>query len=113
MRASDRIIDRIIAEAGDGDGNSSCAADDRESKFNQALVGPSESEYGTIAAKEDEDSADDEKNMGLKGTYTAADRRLLAKYIASVEDWKNQDDPERFVKFYERVRFIHSSFVVL
>lgn len=54
----------------------------------------------------DEDSADDELNMGMPGEkYTKADGRLLAKYIATVEDWKNKDDSERFENFHRRVSF--------
>lgn len=53
-----------------------------------------------------EDSTDDELNMGMPGEkYTAADIRLLAKYIASVEDWKDKDDSTRFAKFHRRVGY--------
>ena len=57
-------------------------------------------------AQDSEDSAEDEQNMGPIRVYTTADRRLLAKYIASVEDWELKNDLERFTPFYERVSCI-------
>lgn len=55
----------------------------------------------------DEDSADDEANMGIAGkSYTAADKRLVAKYISTMNDWDLLQHPARFMTFYTRVCFL-------
>ena len=68
-----------------------------------------QSEPGTSGTIDDldEDSTDDGLNMGMPGEkYTTADRRLLAKYIATVEDWENKNDSERFENFHQRVSLL-------
>jgi hypothetical protein len=98
----------IAVARGENDDGSSSQDDDTQSSTNvESDIGwQSESDSGAIAAEFDEDSANDDINMGLPGkSYTAADRRLLAKYIATVDDWDHQDDSLRFADFHQRVRY--------
>ena len=105
MRAAGPIVDKMIAVARGEEGDSS-SEDEAQSKTQvESDVGcQSGSDSGAIAAEFDEDSGDDEINMGIPGkSYTAADRRLLAKYIATVDDWDYQEDSVRFAMFHQRV----------
>lgn len=101
------IVDKTIAAAC---GGSSDLEIDTPAKIK---VGP-DAQAGAIAATFEEDSADDEMNMGLPGTfYTAADKRLLAKYIATINDWHSLEHPVRFAEFHTRVCFFFSEALVI
>src|ERR1700683_2683038 len=94
MRAAGPIVDKMIAVAR-GEDEDDCPSSEDESKNQvESDVGwQSGSDSGAIAAEFGEDSDDDEINMGIPGkSYTAADRRLLAKYIATMDDWDYQED---------------------
>lgn len=98
MRGSDSIIEKIMEVV-------------KENKSSSSLASPKSNEYeqncghGVDNNEESEDSAEDEQNMGSARVYTIADRRLLAKYIASVENWERKNDLQRFTAFYERVSY--------
>jgi hypothetical protein len=103
IRAAGPIVDKMIAIAcGEKEDDISDTENIIKIEFDAAWQLGSHS--GAGVGEFDENSADDSINMGLPGkNYTAADRRLLAKYIATVDDWNYQDDSVRFVKFHERV----------
>jgi hypothetical protein len=106
IRTAGPIVDKMIAVArGEDEDDSSSSSDEIESstKVESDVGWQSGSDSGAILAEFEEDSADDDINMGLPGkNYTAADRRLLAKYIATVDDWNRQEDSVRFAEFHER-----------
>lgn len=85
------------------------SSDSPETKLDRSLDMDYQSESDACSTTDDpdENSTDDELNMGMPGEkYTTADRRLLAKYITTVEDWKNKDNSERFAKFHQRVNLL-------
>jgi len=104
MRSVEATIDKIIAAAC-GDEESDSSEDEAPVEIKVESGSHSGHGAGTVAVEFDEDSADDEINMGMPGKYyTAADRRLVAKYIATVGDWDSlADSPARFTKFHSRV----------
>lgn len=100
MRGSDSIIEKIMHAV---DEDSSSSASRTSSEYDQDFSNKSfQDQDDSEEDLESEDSAEDEHNMGSQRVYTAADRRLLAKYIASVENWEGKNDVERFTAFYER-----------
>ncbi|KIM85135.1 hypothetical protein PILCRDRAFT_5501 [Piloderma croceum F 1598] len=103
IRAAGPIVDKMIATAcGEEEDDFSEIESSTKSEFDAAWQQLG-SGSGAGVGEFDENSADDDMNMGLPGkNYTAADRRLLAKYIATVDDWNYQDDSVRFAKFHER-----------
>ena len=111
IRSAWPTIDKIIAVARGKIENNLSSEDQAESniKFESDSGWHSGSDSRAIVAGFDEDSADDDVNMGLPGkNYTAADRRLLAKYIASVDDWDYLEDSIRFATFHQCVSTLSS-----
>ncbi|KAF7985330.1 hypothetical protein HWV62_6527 [Athelia sp. TMB] len=106
MRSSENIIDRIMDTAYEDEEASSSSGSHQSSEY-ELVSGETQKSENAAAddseAQDSEDSAEDEQNMGPIRVYTAADRRLLAKYIATVEDWELKNDLERFTPFYERM----------
>jgi hypothetical protein len=111
VRSAGPTIDKIIAVAR-GKIKDNTSSEDQAGnniKFESDVGWHSGSDSGAIIAEFEEDSADDDINMGLPGkNYTAADRRLLAKYIAGVDDWDYLEDSDRFATFHQRVSTLSS-----
>lgn len=102
MRSYESVIENIM-NADQDDEACSSSISENPSEYQQNSNQDDDDE-------ESEDSAEDEKNMGSDRIYTSADRRLLAKYIASVKNWDEKNDVQRFTPFFERVSFIFPSF---
>ena len=62
--------------------------------------------YQDESEGEDSDSDDDVQNMSGPGeTLTEADKRVMAKYIASFSDWETMSNRVKWGAFEQMVRF--------